>query len=132
MMPQEYMTEYERRSAQRSFDLMQGLIADDAVYFFDDGSHHGIDAVRAAFEATWAHEVRDESYTLEDIRWVAEDPAVAVCTYRFRWEGATRRDTTRRLLGLGRGTQVPRRTGDRWQTVHEHLSAEPARPSGSR
>jgi ketosteroid isomerase-like protein len=125
MTPQEYMAEYERRSALRTFDAMAELIADDAVYFFNDGTYRGLEAIRGAFEATWAHEVRDESYAIEDIRWVAEGPTVAVCTYRFRWEGAVGEETARRLLGLGRGTQVLRQDGDRWRTVHEHLSAEP-------
>jgi ketosteroid isomerase-like protein len=125
MTPQEYMMEYERRGALRTLDAMMELIAHDAVYFFNDGSYRGIDAIRAAFEATWAYEVKDESYAIEDVRWIAEDQATAVCTYSFRWEGASGHSGERRLLGLGRGTQVLRKTGDRWQTVHEHLSAEP-------
>jgi len=125
MTPQEYMAEYERRGALRSFDAMRDLIADDAVYFFNDGTYRGIDAIRAAFEATWAYEVNEESYTLKDISWLAESDTVAVCTYRFRWEGVPRDGSATRVLGLGRGTQVLRNTGDRWQTIHEHLSAEP-------
>ena len=119
------MAEYERRNNSHSFDQVAPLIADDAIYFFNDGTFRGLPAIRQAIEKTWAYGVQDESYTIEDLSWLVQDEHIAVATYRYRWEGVTSDSRERQVLGVGRGTQVLRRSGDRWQTVHEHLSEEP-------
>ncbi|WP_245622299.1 NUDIX domain-containing protein [Devosia epidermidihirudinis] len=47
------MALYGVRINEHRFDSLVELIADDAVFWFSDGSHVGIAAVRRAFEATW-------------------------------------------------------------------------------
>jgi hypothetical protein len=44
---------YEQRINTHNFDRLVDLIAPDAVFWFSDGSHQGIGAIRAAFERTW-------------------------------------------------------------------------------
>ena len=130
MTPEECMAEYGRRNNTRRFADVAPLIADDAVFFFNDGTHKGIAAIQKAFEDTWAWDVSDESYSIEDLYWVAAGESVAACTYQYLWEGSVA-GRPRALLGKGRGTNVLYRNGDRWQVVHEHLSADPDPRRGS-
>ena len=107
MTPEELMREYERRTNTHRFEQVAPLIADDAVYWFSDGSFRGKAAIRRAFEATWTA-IRDEHY--------------AVCAYTFRWQGQTSNGPAE---GTGRGTSVLRKQDGDWQVVHEHLSPMP-------
>ncbi|MGV8856386.1 MAG: YybH family protein [Devosia sp.] len=116
------MALYAERINAHRFALVAPLIAPDAVFWFSDGSHKGIDAIERAFAATWAT-LHDEAYWLEDRRWLTRDGASAVCLYRFCWTASI--DGTARSGG-GRGTSVLERRSDGWVIVHEHLSATPA------
>jgi len=72
------LSSYEKAANSGDFDQVEPLIANDALYWFTDGSFDGIDEIRRAFEATWAT-IHDETYEIEDIRWVAVSKTVAVC-----------------------------------------------------
>jgi ketosteroid isomerase-like protein len=96
------------------------LIALDAVFWFSDGSHRGLPAIRAAFEATWAA-LGNDSYWLDDIEWLAEADTAAVCLYRFNWRGTA---DGRAISGHGRGTTAFALIDGQWRIVHEHLSAD--------
>lgn len=113
---------YADRINRQDFDLLTDLVAPDATFWFSDGTHDGIDAIRAAFEATWRIMGPDEQYWLDQHHWIAEGDTAAACTYRYNWK------TTfdgKPASGSGRGTTVLRRVGDRWWITHEHLSREP-------
>lgn len=113
---------YADRINRQDFDLLTDLVAPDATFWFSDGTHDGIDAIRAAFEATWRIMGPDEQYWLDQHHWIAEGDTAAACTYRYNWK------TTfdgKPASGFGRGTTVLRRVGDRWWIAHEHLSREP-------
>jgi ketosteroid isomerase-like protein len=112
---------YELRINRHDFDEVTELIAEDAVFWFSDGTHRGLGEIRAAFERTW-HALSEETYWLEDMSWIAEGDAAAACTYRFNWQAVI---DGRPASGSGRGTSVLARRSDRWQIVHEHLSADP-------
>jgi len=114
---------YADRINEQDFDLLTDLIAPDAVFWFTSGTHRGIAAIRAAFEATWAAMGPDEHYWLDQLQWIAEGDEAAACVYRFNWQ--TLRDG-KPVAGSGRGTTVLRRVGDHWWIVHEHLSGNPA------
>jgi len=103
------------------FDDIAPLIAEDAVFWFNDGSFRGSDAIGAAFERTWAR-YPDEQYGLDDVTWIAVSADAAACLYRFRWTATV---DGRPASGGGRGTTVMKRQPDGWRIVHEHLSAEP-------
>lgn len=113
---------YEQRINLRDFDEVAPLIDRNAVFWFDDGSHVGLDAIRAAFERTWANLV-NETYWLEDLEWLVSADIAAACTYRFYWKAGIDGEPR---SGTGRGTTVLRRFDDGWKIVHEHLSANPA------
>ena len=109
---------YEERINAQDFDLLLELIAPDTTFWFTSGSHHGIAAIRAAFEATWQVMGPDEHYWLTDLQWVAEGEDAASCIYQFNW--SAKGDS-----GSGRGTTVLARTSAGWRIVHEHLSGMP-------
>ena len=43
MRPEDVLDLYETKIKLRSFDELAPLIADDAVFWFSDGSHYGMD-----------------------------------------------------------------------------------------
>ena len=110
---------YGDRINRHDFDLLTDLIAPDATFWFSDGTHRGIAAIRAAFEATWRVMGSDEHYWLDQLEWIAEGDEAAACIYRFNWETTA---YGKPASGSGRGTTVLRRVDGRWWIVHEHLS----------
>jgi ketosteroid isomerase-like protein len=117
--PKSLIEEYSRRTNLHQFDDVAPLIDERALYWFSDGStHEGINAIRAVFERNW-RAIRNEVYRIEDVRWITQDENVAVCVYRFRWDGEGKEGP---IFGEGRGTSVFRRSNGRWRVVHEHLS----------
>jgi ketosteroid isomerase-like protein len=112
---------YEARINLQDFDQLVPLFSAEAVFWFNDGSFIGIDAIRAAFEATWAR-VPGEIYTLTDKLWLAESDTAAACLYRFHWTAIV---DSKPVSGHGRGTTVLRREAETWRIIHEHLSGEP-------
>jgi ketosteroid isomerase-like protein len=117
-----FLSEYTRCTNTHQFDVVAPLIAEDAIYFFSDGSYRGLASIRLAFERTWSI-IQDEYYAIEDVEWLTLDTSSATCIYTFHWRGSI--DGVLRE-GSGRGTTVLRQGHDHWQVVHEHLSSLPA------
>jgi ketosteroid isomerase-like protein len=115
------LAEYARRTNTHRFDQVAPLLADDAVYWFSDGSYCGLGPIRQAFERTWAL-IQDEHYAIGDVEWLTVDSRSATCIYSFHWRG--RIDGTLHE-GRGRGTSVFRKFGEQWLVAHEHLSRWP-------
>lgn len=115
------MALYRERINNHRFGDLVPLIAPDAVFWFGDGSHIGLEAIRIAFETTWAR-LADETYWLDDVRWLAAGAGAAACCYRFHWQASINGTRTE---GQGRGTTVLGLGPGGWQIAHEHLSAEP-------
>jgi len=113
---------YEQVANSRDFDQVAPLVADDAVYWFSNGSYAGLAAIRKAFESTWTA-IAEEDYRITDVRWLIANDDAAACVYTYSWSGLI---GGQRRSGGGRGTNVLARTEAGWQIVHEHLSS----PSG--
>lgn len=121
MSPQDFMHEYERLTNTHDFANVAPLLADDAVYWFSDGSFEGVAEIRGAFERTWAI-IQNERYAISDVRWFWQSDDSAACMYSFSWHGTVDGAPAE---GSGRGTSLLRRDAGRWQVVHEHLSLRP-------
>lgn len=115
------MDAYAERINAHDFDLMLDVIDPDAVFWFSSGSHHGIAAIRAAFEQTWDR-LQNETYWLEEVRWLASSEDAAACLYRFCWAAEIDGVATQ---GGGRGTTVLHRGSNGWRIMHKHLSRHP-------
>ncbi|HEY3992881.1 MAG TPA: nuclear transport factor 2 family protein [Ktedonobacteraceae bacterium] len=122
MTPDDLLREYEQRTNTHCFEDVASLIAENAIFWFNDGSFHGKGAIQQAFENTWAF-IQNERYALESVQWLINDEHTAVCTYLFRWQGNVAGQFTQ---GTGRGTSVLAKINGEWLVLHEHLSALPA------
>jgi len=113
-----FLEAYEKAANSRDFNQVDPFIANDALFWFTNGTFNGKESVRKAFEDTWAH-IQDEAYTISDVHWVAANDSVAVCTYTFKSDGIA---DGKRQVYEGKGTNVLKRFDGGWQIVHEHLS----------
>lgn len=111
---------YEEASNSCDFDNVDPLIADDAQYWFTNGKYEGKQAIRQAFEDTWAH-IKDEKYSISDVTWVAKNYWVSACSYTFTSDGMV---DGKRQTHVGKGTNVLKRVNGNWRMVHEHLSSD--------
>ena len=116
--PTAFMHLYEQATNRHDFNELAPLIAEDATYWFTEGSYHGIDAIKAAVERTFAT-ILDEVYRLEALDWVAIADDLAVCRYQFHWTGVV---DGKPASGQGRGTNVMTKRNGVWKMLHEHLS----------
>jgi ketosteroid isomerase-like protein len=121
LRPEDVLAAYEERINRHDFALLAPLIAADATFWFAEGSYSGHAENRAAFERTWAA-LNNDTYRLDDRRWVATGDDVVACSYRFSW---TTTIDGRPVSGAGRGTTILRRDAGRWLIAHEQLSADP-------
>ncbi|MFI1092272.1 YybH family protein [Streptomyces sp. NPDC020917] len=110
---------YEQATNSHDIDRVVPLIAEDATYWFSDGSHHGLDEIAGAIKRTF-DAIRDEEYEIRDLEWVVLADDHAVCRYRFFWTGAV---DGRPRSGAGRGTNVLVKRDGAWKMLHEHLSS---------
>ncbi len=117
----QFLRAYEKAANSCNFDNVGPLIAEDATFWFTNGTFVGRQAIRAAFEATWAI-IQDERYTLSDVRWVGMSATLAVCIYNFRSDGMV---DGQRQIYEGHGTNVIEKREGQWVMVHEHLSKLP-------
>ncbi|NNN34344.1 nuclear transport factor 2 family protein [Streptomyces sp. S3(2020)] len=113
------MGEYERANNSHDIERVVPFIAEDATYWFSDGSYQGVEEVRSAIERTFA-KILDEEYEIRDLEWPVLTAEVAVCRYRFAWSGVVDGEPR---SGQGRGTNVIVRRDGRWRMSHEHLSS---------
>ncbi|CCK32780.1 hypothetical protein BN159_8402 [Streptomyces davaonensis JCM 4913] len=104
---------------RKSIQPMVLFIAEDAVYWFSDGSHRGIEEIRSAIGKTFAT-ILDEVYEVRELEWPVLTSDVAVCRCRFAWTGVVNGELR---SGRGRGTNgIVRRDGE-LKMLHEHLSS---------
>ncbi|MBK3574154.1 nuclear transport factor 2 family protein [Streptomyces sp. MBT65] len=113
------MGAYERATNSHDIERVVPFIADEATYWFSDGSYQGIEEIRSAIERTFAT-ILDEVYEIRDVEWPVLTGDFAVCRYRFSWTGVIDGESR---SGRGRGTNVVVRRDGGWRMLHEHLSA---------
>lgn len=113
------MAAYERATDDHDLSAVLSMIAEDAVYFFSDESVHvGKEAIERVLRRNFAA-IREETYAVDNVRWLARSRETAVCVYDYRWSGVIQGQPA---SGSGRGTTVLRRSDEDWKVVHEHLS----------
>ena len=113
-----FVKQYEEATNSHNFNNVRPLIAPEAVYFFSNENLFGIEAIEKAFVSTF-NSIKDETYSIKNVRWLAVSDAAAVCVYDFHWVGMVDGE---RKEGSGRGTNALIKHGGEWLMVHEHLS----------
>ena len=121
MSAKELFEKYEIEINKGNFDLMEPMISKDCKFWFSSGTFTGVEQTRKAFEKTWGM-IKEETYWLTDIEWLAESDTAAFCTYTFHWKGKIEGKFHE---GTGRGTSCFRKEAEGWKIVHEHLSHFP-------
>lgn len=117
---QTFLAAYEKAANSRDFSQVAPFIADDATFWFTNGTFTGKENIRKAFEDTWAH-IQGESYTISGVQWIAANDSAAVCTYKFKSDGMV---NGKHQIYEGHGTNVLKQLEGSWRIVHEHLSKE--------
>lgn len=119
MTPAEFIREYESSGRTGGVEHTLRLIDDRAIYWFSDGTRHvGKAAIERAIRRN-LDLIKDETYRISDVVWLAEAADIAACIFRYDWSGLLHGEPA---SGSGRGTMVLKRRGDSWVVVHEHLS----------
>ncbi|OLS24714.1 MAG: hypothetical protein HeimC3_18230 [Candidatus Heimdallarchaeota archaeon LC_3] len=67
--PEQFMLEYEKKTNSFNFENVIPLIAEEAVYWFTDGSFTGLNEIRSAFEETW-RTIEKDKFTILNINWI--------------------------------------------------------------
>ncbi len=116
---QDFLSAYGKASDSNDLDAVLSMIDEEAVYFFSNESVHiGKQAIERAIRRNF-ESIQDDSYSIDNVTWLANTDDVAACVYDFSWSGTIEGQDA---AGSGRGTTVLRRLGDDWKVVHEHLS----------
>lgn len=119
LSPAEVKAELVKRMGAKDLSGTLELIADDAVYFWSNGTTmFGKDAIAEGLDDNF-RAIEDDTYDVHDVNWLVESPDAAACVFRFEWTGLTDGKPAR---GRGRGSSVFRRGPLGWQIVHENLS----------
>ncbi len=116
-MPEDALHAYEQRLSHQSWELIEDLIHEDAVFIFTESTFRGKEEIRQAFEKTFDL-IKEEKYWITDLNWVAKTDAMASCEYTFNWEGIIHGNPS---SGGGRGSCVLIRTENGWKIIQEHL-----------
>ena len=85
--PDDLMAAYERATAAHDLPATLAMIDDEAVYLFSDESSH---VGKAAVERVLRHNfklIEGESYSIDNLTWLARSDDVAACVYDYRWSG---------------------------------------------
>lgn len=114
-----FLREYETATNSHNFENVRPLILSKAEYFFSNENLNGIDEIANAFIETFSS-IKEETYTISDVRWTALSSDMAVCLYKFHWVGLVDGE---QKSGEGRGTNVLIKKDGRWFMAHEHLSS---------
>lgn len=113
-----FLRRYEQANNSHRLDRVLPMVAEDAVYWFSDGSFRGAREIAGAVQRTF-DAIEDETYEISDLEWLVLTAEHAVCRYRFRWTGLVE---GRPRSGQGRGTNVIVKRDGEWKMQHEHLS----------
>lgn len=118
---EKFIQVYEQKANTKNFDQVKPFIHTNAIFWFSDGSFHGLEEIKNAFEKTWDN-LKDEVYKISDLRWLVQKDSEAVCIYKFSSESTF---NNKKVIFNGRGTNVLKKIDNKWLIVHEHLSLEP-------
>lgn len=110
---------FEAAQNAQVFDQVIPFLHPDVVFRFNDGDFRGLDEARGAFEATWAHDVKDERYWTSgrSVEWRSDDAALV--TFAYHWRGTTNEGT---FEVAGRGTSLLVEIEGELKLLMEHLS----------
>jgi len=118
MEPEDFVHSYEHALATQDWNQVEPLVHTDACVTFSNGTvHKGKAEVQKAFENNFSL-IQDERYSMTNVHWVLKNAETAVYLFDFHWSGIIH---DKPASGVGRGTSVLMKSGDKWQLLVEHL-----------
>jgi hypothetical protein len=113
-----FLRNYEKATNTHDFSNVKPLLAKDLTYWFSDGNYNTVEELEKKFTKTWDI-IKNEEYSISDVKWISLDVNSAVCIYTFKWKGLI---SGKVQSGEGRGTNVMVKRDSNWFMIHEHLS----------
>lgn len=121
MKPEEFVTQYKAALGSQNWENVDPLISKKAVVTFSNGSvHSGKEKIREAFENNF-RKIKNESYFMENNRWLKKEETYAVYVFEFNWSGFI---DGKLISGSGVGTSVIIMESGRWKLLAEHLASK--------
>ncbi|TPN82902.1 YybH family protein [Aquimarina algicola] len=118
MNPEEFIKSYERALGTQDWKIIEPLIFENVSVTFSNGEVHiGKENVQKAFEKNFSI-IKNEKYTIENIKWLVKDKKYAVYLFEFNWTGIIDGESR---SGNGIGTSVLIKESARWKLLTEHL-----------
>lgn len=113
------MSDFAAALLRHDIDAALGLLSDDALLFYSNGSVLRKAEFASTMLAAWKA-VENYRYLTAHLDCIVETDTVAVGVYGFEWSGVAR---GQQVSGSGRATRVFERGEAGWLLTHEHLSA---------
>ncbi len=114
-----FLNRFEIAQGTKSFANVVDMIHPNALFRFNDGDYRGLLAIQGAFENTWAYDVKDERYHLDNIEVMTIDSNSAAATFQFNWSGTGPKGA---FHIAGRGTSILVLHEGKLKVLVEHLS----------
>ncbi len=122
MNPTEFIKSYETALGTQDWKVVEPLVSDKVSVTFSNGMIHiGKDNVQKAFEKNFSL-IKNEKYTVENIKWLVRDEKYAVYLFEFNWTGII---NGKSASGHGIGTSVLIKEDAKWKLLTEHLGKKP-------
>ncbi|WOO41386.1 glyoxalase superfamily protein [Rubellicoccus peritrichatus] len=115
--PEALLREYESQLTLQDWKAVECMIHDQAVFIFTERTYRGKKAIAQAFQKTFSL-IQDETYSIENLNWLAKTDSMACCEYIYKWTGLI---DGQKASGEGRGSSVLVREDDKWLIIEEHL-----------
>ncbi|WP_394751255.1 nuclear transport factor 2 family protein [Spongiimicrobium salis] len=115
---EEFVKAYENALATQNWKNVEPLVSESVSVTFSNGRvHFGKSKVRTAFENNFS-KIKNEKYSIENVRWLNSDENFAVYLFDFHWTGIINGKT---VSGNGIGTAVLTKEDGHWKLLTEHL-----------
>ncbi len=122
MTAEEFVKSYESALGTQDWKVVEPLVSENVTVTFSNGAIHiGKENVQKAFEKNFSI-IKNENYTVENIRWLVKDNKYAVYVFEFNWTGSIEGKSA---SGNGIGTSVLIKEDTKWKLLTEHLGRKP-------
>ncbi|WP_298894292.1 nuclear transport factor 2 family protein [uncultured Psychroserpens sp.] len=122
MSPEVFIKSYEAALGTQDWRAIEPLVSKNVSVTFSNGTVHiGKENVQKAFEKNFSL-IKNEKYTVVNIKWLVKDKKCAVYLFEFNWTGIVEGNS---VFGNGIGTSVLIKEDAKWKLLTEHLGRKP-------
>lgn len=118
MSPSDFIAAYSAALSSQDWEQVAPLMHPEAfISFSTGGEYRGLGAIGAAYRHNFSV-IKNEFYTISDIKWIEATAEKAVYTFAYYWHGQI---DGREASGGGTGTAVIGLYDGRWLLTEERL-----------